>query len=79
VTARERWRAARAVCDPIVVIYGAETRARSKAEMSPLGRLPNVQTRELPRGKLGVQEEFPKLVAEAIKAFLGKTNGAAPS
>jgi hypothetical protein len=71
--------APRAVCDPIVVIDGAEISGRSKAEMSPLGRLPNVQTRELPRGKLAVREEFPNLVAEAIKAFLGGTNGAAAS
>jgi len=52
------------------VVYGAETPARSKAEMETLCRLPNVQSRELPAGKLAVHEEFPALVAEAVRPFL---------
>lgn len=64
--------AARQVSDPMLVVYGADTPARSKAEMKILSRLPNAQSRELPVGKLAVHEEFPALVAEAVRAFLGQ-------
>ena len=62
--------AARQVTDPILVIYGANTPRRSKAEMQALGALAHVQSRELPDGKLAVHEEFPAAVAEAIAPFL---------
>jgi len=63
--------AARALHDPTLVLYGAATPRRSKAEMQALASLPNVEMRELPMGKLAVHEEFPGPVAEALKAFLG--------
>ena len=67
--------AARRVSDPILVVYGAGTPARSKAEMDILSHLPNVQSRELPVGKLAVHEEFPALVAEEAQAFLRQESG----
>jgi pimeloyl-ACP methyl ester carboxylesterase len=67
--------AARKLNDPILVVYGAETPARSKAEMETLCYLPNVQSRELPAGKLAVHEEFPALVADAVRPFLRQAIG----
>ena len=61
---------ARQVTDPILVVYGAATPGRSKAEMEVLRNLPHVQFRELPVGKLAVHEEFPEYVADAIQSFL---------
>jgi pimeloyl-ACP methyl ester carboxylesterase len=60
----------RQVTDPILVVYGAATPGRSKAEMEVLRNLPHVQFRELPVGKLAVHEEFPEYVADAIQFFL---------
>jgi pimeloyl-ACP methyl ester carboxylesterase len=62
----------RRVSDAILVVYGAATPRRSKAEMEALRDLPHVQSRELPVGKLAVHEEFPSLVADAIRSFLGE-------
>ena len=64
--------AARKVTDPILVIYGADTPRRSKAEMAALAALPNVETMVLDRGKLSVHEEFAAEVAERILAFLAE-------
>ena len=63
---------ARLVTDRILVVYGAATPSRSKAEIEALRCLPNVQSVELPVGKLAVHEEFPGLVAEAVQSFLGE-------
>lgn len=63
--------AARRVIDPMLVIYGAKTPRRSKAEMQALSALPGVRARELPDGKLAVHEEYPLLIADAIGEFLG--------
>jgi pimeloyl-ACP methyl ester carboxylesterase len=57
---------------PTLVIYGAETPARSRAEIEALAALPGVQVGRLPRGKLSVQEEFPDDVTEALKPFLSQ-------
>ena len=62
--------AARRFAEPILVLYGAATPRRSKAEMQALATLPNVCSVELPSGKLGVHEEFPDEVAEAVRSFL---------
>ncbi|MGO9759309.1 MAG: alpha/beta fold hydrolase [Roseiarcus sp.] len=62
---------ARRVRDPILVLYGAETPRKSRAEMEALAGLPNVESRVLPRGKLAAQEEYPAEVEAAIRAFLG--------
>jgi pimeloyl-ACP methyl ester carboxylesterase len=61
---------ARRVREPILVIYGAATPRRSKAEMETLASVPHVRSVELPHGKLAVHEEFPDAVAEAVGSFL---------
>jgi pimeloyl-ACP methyl ester carboxylesterase len=66
---------ARLVTDPILVVYGSATPSRSKAEIEALRGLPNVQSLELPVGKLGVHEEFPALVAEAVQSFVNEEVG----
>jgi pimeloyl-ACP methyl ester carboxylesterase len=62
--------AARQVNDPIIVVYGAETPPKSRAEMEALKGLSNVVTAVVPRAKLAVHEEFPDEVATTIKRFL---------
>jgi pimeloyl-ACP methyl ester carboxylesterase len=61
---------ARQAAAPILLIYGAETPRRSRAEMEALSALPRVRTVVLPRGKLALHEEFPDATAEAIDTFL---------
>ena len=58
------------VRDPVLVLYGADTPRKSRAEMEALAALPNVQAAKLPRGKLAMQEEFPDAVEAAIRTFL---------
>jgi pimeloyl-ACP methyl ester carboxylesterase len=55
---------------PMLMVYGAQTPSRSRAEMEALASVPSIRTAVLPLGKLSVHEEFPDLVAEAIKPFL---------
>jgi pimeloyl-ACP methyl ester carboxylesterase len=62
--------AARQVTDPILLVYGADTPTKSKAEMAALAALPNVRTVLLPAGKLAVHEEFADEVAAALSGFL---------
>jgi pimeloyl-ACP methyl ester carboxylesterase len=62
--------AAQQVNDPIMVVYGAETPPRSRAEMEALAGLPNVVATVVPHAKLAVHEEFPDEVAATIKKFL---------
>jgi pimeloyl-ACP methyl ester carboxylesterase len=64
---------ARQVSEPILVIYGADTPPKSKAEMEQLAGLPNVRTALLPAGKLAIHEEFADAVAGALRAFLQGT------
>jgi pimeloyl-ACP methyl ester carboxylesterase len=59
------------VTDPILVVYGAASPKRSKAEMEALASFRNVQLHELPVGKLAIHEEFPSLVADTLRPFLG--------
>jgi pimeloyl-ACP methyl ester carboxylesterase len=61
---------ARRAARPILVVYGAETPPRSRAEMEALAALPGVRSVQLARGKLAVHEEFPDNTAAAIEAFL---------
>jgi pimeloyl-ACP methyl ester carboxylesterase len=60
------------VTDPILIVYGAGTPPKSRAEMEALAALPNVEAAVLPAGKLAVHEEFPDAVADAIKSFLSR-------
>ncbi len=55
---------------PLLLVYGAETPPRSRAEMEALAALPGVRTQRLPRGKLSVHEECPDDVYAAVKPFL---------
>jgi pimeloyl-ACP methyl ester carboxylesterase len=63
---------ARQVQEPILVIYGAATPPRSRAEMQGLAQFAHVKLIALPAGKLAVHEEFPDAVAEQILAFADK-------
>jgi pimeloyl-ACP methyl ester carboxylesterase len=64
---------ARQVTEPILVVYGADTPPKSKAEMEELAGLPNVRTALLPAGKLALHEEFADEVAGALRTFLHST------
>jgi pimeloyl-ACP methyl ester carboxylesterase len=55
---------------PVLLIYGAETPPRSRAEMEALAAVPGIRSMTLPRGKLSVHEEFPGAVFEAMVPFL---------
>jgi len=71
MTSREEFLdAARQVTEPILVIYGADTPPKSKAEMAALAALPNVRAALLPAGKLAIHEEFADEVAGALRGFL---------
>jgi len=54
----------------ILVVYGDQTPAKSRAEMEALSALPNVSIKRLAVGKLSIHEEFPDAVAEVITPFL---------
>jgi pimeloyl-ACP methyl ester carboxylesterase len=62
------------VTDPILVLYGAGTPPKSKAEMEAFAGLKNVRAAILSSGKLSVHEEFPDETATAIKEFLVVTH-----
>ena len=62
--------AAKHVSDPILLVYGADTPAKSKAEMEALAALPNVRAALLPAGKLAIHEEFADQAAARLRAFL---------
>jgi pimeloyl-ACP methyl ester carboxylesterase len=64
--------AARRAGAPILLIYGADTPPKSRAEMEALAAVPGVRTARLPRGKLSVHEEFPDATISAIEPFLAE-------
>jgi pimeloyl-ACP methyl ester carboxylesterase len=55
---------------PTLLLYGAETPSRSRAEMEALAAVPGIRSVALPRGKLSVHEEFPGATFEAMDPFL---------
>jgi pimeloyl-ACP methyl ester carboxylesterase len=59
---------------PILLVYGAETPPKSRAEMEALAALPGVRGVRLPHGKLSVHEEFPDATMEAIGPFLDEAH-----
>jgi hypothetical protein len=61
---------ARALENQILVVYGAETPPRSRAEMEALAELSNVRAVLLPQGKLAVHEEFSEMAAVPVLDFL---------
>jgi hypothetical protein len=58
---------------PMLMIYGAQTPARSRKEMEAFATVRRVQSVCLPQGKLSVHEEFHNQVADAIEVFLAGT------
>jgi pimeloyl-ACP methyl ester carboxylesterase len=63
---------ARRSAAPILLVYGADTPPKSRAEMEALAAIPGVRTARLPRGKLAVHEEFPDATINAIEPFLAE-------
>ena len=72
-------RAARAVREPVLVIYGAEAPARSRAEMEALAALPGIRACVLPHGRLSLHEEYPDEVADAILRFTSPGRESSPA
>jgi pimeloyl-ACP methyl ester carboxylesterase len=68
--------AARRAGAPILLVYGADTPPKSRAEMEALAAVPGVHTARLPRGKLSVHEEFPDATISAIEPFLAEDSAA---
>lgn len=54
---------------PLMVVIGESSPAKSRASMDAMATLPGVQTVILP-GSLGMHEEFPAAVVDAIRGFL---------
>jgi pimeloyl-ACP methyl ester carboxylesterase len=54
---------------PLMVVIGESSPSKSRADMDALAALSTVQTAILP-GSLGMHEEYPEAVAEAILPFL---------
>src|SRR5215468_213649 len=63
---------ARRAATPILLLYGADTPPKSRAEMEALAAVPGIRTVQLPQGKLSVHEEFPDAAADAIAPFLSE-------
>jgi pimeloyl-ACP methyl ester carboxylesterase len=55
---------------PLLVVYGAGTPPKSRAEMAVLAGLPGVRSFVAPRGKLGFYEEYSEDSCPVIKEFL---------
>jgi pimeloyl-ACP methyl ester carboxylesterase len=68
---------ARRAAVPILLLYGAETPPKSRAEMAALAAVGGIRTVQLPRGKLAVHEEFPDASFNAIEPFLAEDSAAA--
>jgi pimeloyl-ACP methyl ester carboxylesterase len=66
---------------PVLVVRGADTPPKSRAEMEALASVAGVREAVLPRGKLSVHEEFAEETAAAVGGFLDGTDepGSAPS
>ncbi|KAB8319601.1 alpha/beta hydrolase [Tolypothrix campylonemoides VB511288] len=60
---------ARGLSVPLKVVIGESSPAKSRAEMDALATLPGVETVILP-GSLGMHEEYPQAVVEAVRDFL---------
>lgn len=58
------------IVDPVLVVCGASTPRKSKAEMEALAALPNIEHVVLATGKLSIHEEYPDAVAVALRPFL---------
>lgn len=63
---------ARCAAVPMLTVYGMQTPPRSRAEIEALIALPGMRSACLAQGKLGLHEEFPEAVAQAIEPFLAQ-------
>lgn len=54
---------------PILVILAENAPPKSKAEMTAMAELEQVKTVRLP-GTLGIYEEYPEAVTEAVQNFV---------
>jgi hypothetical protein len=61
---------AREATIPMLMVYGAQTPPRSRAEMQALATVSAVQSVCLPRGKLALHEEFAEEVSRIVAPFL---------
>lgn len=55
---------------PMLNLFARTGPTKSRLEMEALAAMPNVQTVQLPRGKLSFYEEYPDETAEAVSEFL---------
>jgi pimeloyl-ACP methyl ester carboxylesterase len=55
---------------PLLIVYGAETPRRSRAEMESLRGLEGIEIHTVPGGSLGMYEEQPDAVFQVISPFL---------
>jgi hypothetical protein len=58
------------VAASILIVYGADTPPRSRAEMEALAALPGIESCRLEVGSLGIHEEDAGAVIAAIGPFL---------
>ncbi len=65
----EFWQLLESVSIPVAIILAENAPPKSKAEMEAMAELEQVQTVRL-RGTLGIYEEYPEAVTEAIQNFL---------
>ena len=72
VRSREHFHALADPKVPILLLYGAQTPARSRTELEALAALPSVESRCFEHGSLGLHEEFAEPVAEAVQEFLAR-------
>jgi pimeloyl-ACP methyl ester carboxylesterase len=63
------------MADRPLLVWGAETSRKSLGEMQALADALRVELVVLPRGKLGVHEEFASDVGSAIRSFLPAVGG----
>ncbi|WP_017655620.1 alpha/beta fold hydrolase [Fortiea contorta] len=59
----------RSLTVPLLVLIGKSSPPKSRSEMDALAALPGVKSTLIP-GSLGLHEEYPNLVAEAVLPFL---------
>ena len=63
---------ARQAAIPMLMVYGDQTPPRSRAEMEALATIDGMQSVCIPRGKLGLHEEFADQVAGVVAPFLAR-------
>ena len=62
--------AANRIQNPILILYGPDTPPRSRAEMEVLAALPDIKSKLLARGTLGMAKELAGEIAPLIEGFL---------